>query len=203
MTSVASKTAKSLQQVNFETALDGHFAFLMGRQGGKRMDARNQEFGAIDARGRNLSAAIMSGVNLIGALLQDCDLSMADIFAANLSFADLSGGNLSRIDARGSHFDNAIMRDCDLRGAGRRQSSLARQTPPGEQLRGRQAVSARHQAHRHARLVGFLHDRHLLCRRPAATAFGPRQNLALHVRYSHKHSHTPSPYLWGRPCPVN
>jgi putative transposase len=54
-----------------------------------------------------------------------------------------------------------------------------------ERLRGRQAVSARHKAHRHARIVGFLHDRHLLGRRPAATAFGPRQNLALHVRSSH------------------
>src|SRR5262252_11118037 len=53
--------------------------------------------------------------------------------------------------------------------ASSRQRPLHHQPPPGEELVRGNAMSASHQAYRHARLEGLLDHPNLLCRRPAPT----------------------------------
>jgi len=90
------RTEISPQQQKFDVATAAHRAYLMGKPVGKRMDARNEEFGAVMARGRNIATSVLTGANFAGAQMQDCDLSMADLFGAVFSLADLSGCKLRR-----------------------------------------------------------------------------------------------------------
>src|SRR6516162_9597272 len=61
--------------------------------------------------------------------------------------------------------------------AGSRQRPLHHQPPPGEELVRRNAMSASHQAYRHARLEGLLDHPNLLCRCPAPTALNRCDDL--------------------------
>src|SRR5437899_10331562 len=64
-----------------------------------------------------------------------------------------------------------------LPAAGRGQAALRHQPTPAEQLVRGNAMSASHQAYRHARLKGLLDDPNLLRRGPAPTALNRRDDL--------------------------
>jgi uncharacterized protein YjbI with pentapeptide repeats len=114
---MTSSIQASPQQAKFDAASAAHRAFLALKPGGKRMDAHNEQYGAINARGRNLATAVLPGANFVGAQMQDCDLSLADLFGASFSRADLSGGRMRRVKACGARFDGAVLLDADLREA--------------------------------------------------------------------------------------
>ena len=86
---------------------------------------------------------------------------------------------------------------------GRRERTLSRKPTPTTHLVRRNAVPARHQANRDARLVRLRHDGYLFRRRPPATSLRPSQDLTLRIIPSHRHDITPTSYRSGRPCPVN
>src|SRR3974377_1632184 len=71
------------------------------------------------------------------------------------------------------------------------QAPLRHQTAPGEQLVRGNAMSARHQAHRHARLAGLRHHANLLRSRPAAPALNRRDDLNALRRVGHRHGCMP------------
>src|ERR1700746_334176 len=75
--------------------------------------------------------------------------------------------------------------------AGSRQRPLHHQPAPGEELVRGNAMSASHQAYRHARLKGLLDDPNLLRRGPTTTALNRCDDLNSIRRIAHRHGCMP------------
>jgi hypothetical protein len=105
-------------------------------------------------RATTSAAAVFFGPRLIHNLLEDFNLQ----------------GLLAEQPMQLAHLllQGMILRSGNYRlaGAGRRQSALRRQTPPGEQPVRPDAMSPRHQTHRRIPLIRLLHPAHLLDRAP-------------------------------------
>lgn len=115
-----------LPAADFMVMVRKHEAFVRGRNGGLRLNARFVTVRDLVCRERVLSDAEMTGAGLEDAIFVGSDLRRASFYSAGLMGADLSQCDLRRADLRGARLGGARLNAARLDEADLRSAVLCR-----------------------------------------------------------------------------
>lgn len=118
--STTPKPKESLSQAQLNEMLVAHERFVLGKQGGRRLNlsmrkGENLSFANRNLAGAELPGAVLTGSSFVRTKLNTANLFGADIRNCDMRFADLTSADLRGAILRGANFENAVLKGTDLR----------------------------------------------------------------------------------------
>lgn len=111
---------ESVTQAELDALIVAHENFVLGKNGGKRLNLPMCQAMHMDFSGHNLRNAEFPGTNLSGSNFMRTNLASSNMFGANIQdcdmrFADLTNADLRGAILRGANFTNAKLKNTDMR----------------------------------------------------------------------------------------